>query len=218
MQAGGLPRESVRVERLDHLGVVASVSQDGGIMAMMDVRVPPHDHAEIATGEARAGLIVHGGGFAHRPWSLPPPFFAHHPLDRWCRPGVRADLCHRLTRGRSLEEVSSDGGALVLRERALAVWAQEGRAPRFNPLDPTRCARTGADRPARDEPARAMTPGAAKAHRPDLPPAVCELRVSQDGGGPVLRTRWDGHPSALEVLHERAQALRATVPHSPSPR
>ena len=60
MQSGGLPMDSVSVERLDHLGVVASVIKDLGIIAMIDARVPPHDQEEITTGEARAGMVVNG--------------------------------------------------------------------------------------------------------------------------------------------------------------
>ena len=52
--------ESVSVERLDHLGVVASVIKDLGITEMIDARVPPHDQEAITTGEAIAGMIVNG--------------------------------------------------------------------------------------------------------------------------------------------------------------
>ena len=60
MQSGGLPMESVSVERLDHLGVVASVIKDLGIIKMIDARLPHHDQEEITTGEAIAGMIVNG--------------------------------------------------------------------------------------------------------------------------------------------------------------
>ena len=52
--------EAVSVERLDHLGVVASVIKDLGLIEMIDARVPPHDQEEIPTGEAVAGMIVNG--------------------------------------------------------------------------------------------------------------------------------------------------------------
>jgi len=52
--------ESVRVERLDPLGVVASVIKDLGLIEMIDARLLPHNPEEITTGEAIAGMIVHG--------------------------------------------------------------------------------------------------------------------------------------------------------------
>jgi transposase len=164
--------ESVSVERLDHLGVVAAVIKDLGLIEMIDARVPPHDQEEITTGEAVAGMIVNGLGFANRPLSLTPQFFANTPLDLLFRPGVRANLFHRFQLGRSLDEVSSYGCDLLLSELALAVCAHEGMAPRFNHLDTTSFSLTGASMPDSDAHAIAMTYGSSKDHRPDLKQAV----------------------------------------------
>jgi transposase len=72
---------SVCVERLDHLGVVASVIKDLGIVEMVDARLGRHDQEEISTGEAVAGMILNGLGFSDRPLTLTPQFFANKPLD-----------------------------------------------------------------------------------------------------------------------------------------
>jgi transposase len=185
---------------------------------MIDARVPPHDQEEITTGEAVAGMIVNGLGFANRPMSLTPQFFANKPLDLLFRPGVRADLFHRFKLGRSLDEVSRYGCDLLLSELALAVCAQEGIAQRFNHLDTTSFSLTGDYIPDSDEHAIAITYGYSKDHRPDLKQAVLELMVSQDGGVPLLCKSWDGNTSDIEVFQERAQALIETLKNSPSPR
>ena len=164
--------ESISVERLDHLGVVAAVIKELGIIEMIDARVPPHDQEEITTGEAVAGMIVNGLGFDNRPLSLTPQFFANKPLDLLFRPGVRADLCNRFKLGHSLDEVSSYGCDLLLSELALAVCAHEGIEQRFNHLDTTRFSLTGDDIPDSDEHAIAMTYGYSKDHRPDVKQAV----------------------------------------------
>ncbi len=52
--------ESIRVERLDHLGVVASTIKDVGIIEMIDARLVQHDQEEITAGEAVAGMILNG--------------------------------------------------------------------------------------------------------------------------------------------------------------
>src|SRR5712691_1017078 len=150
--------------------------------------------------------------------SLPPQFFANKPLDRLLRPGVHADLFHRFTLGRRLDEVYTYGGDLLLSELALSVCAQAGIAQRFDHLDTPSVSLTGDDIPDSDEHAIAMTHGYAKDHRPDLQQAVGALLVSQDGGGPLLSKRWDGNTSDIEVLQARAQALMTTLKTSPSPR
>jgi len=139
---------------------------------MIDARLLPHNQEEITLGEAIAGMIVNGLGFANRPLSLTPQFFAHKPLDLLLRPGVRADMFNRFKLGRSLEEVYGYGCDLLWSELALAVCAHEGIAQRFNHLDTTSFALTGAYLPDSDEHALTMTPGYAKDHRPDLTQAV----------------------------------------------
>lgn len=209
---------SVSVERLDHLGVVASVIKDLGLIEMIDARLLPHPQEAITTGEAIAGMIVNGLGFANRPLSLTPQFFANKPLDLLFRPEVRADMFNRFKLGRSLDEVYSYGCDLLFSELALAVCAHEGIAQRFNHLDTTSFALTGVYMPDSDEHAIAITHGYSKDHRPDLKQVVLELMVSQDGGVPLVSKSWDGNTSDIEVFQERAQALIETLKNSPSPR
>src|SRR5207247_4037853 len=69
----------VTVERLDHLGIIAGVIKDVGIIEMIDARIVPDDQEDITTGEAVAGMILNGLGFSDRPLSLTPQFFANKP-------------------------------------------------------------------------------------------------------------------------------------------
>jgi len=45
---------SIKVERIDHLGIVAGVIQDLGIIEMIDSRIAPDEREEITTGQAIA--------------------------------------------------------------------------------------------------------------------------------------------------------------------
>src|SRR6266403_1457088 len=144
MQCGGVPVESVSVERLDHLGVVASVIKDLGIIEMLDARLRVHEQEEITTGEAVAGMILNGLGFSNRPLSLTPQFFANTPLDLLFHEGLHADLFNRFKLGRTLDEVSGYGCDLLFSELALAICTQEGIDLRFNHLDTTSFSLSGA--------------------------------------------------------------------------
>ena len=84
--------ESVHVERLDHLGLIASVIKDIDLIRMIDARLVPDEQEEITPGEAVAGMILNGLGFAHKPLTLTPQFFANKPLDLLFRAGVRAEM------------------------------------------------------------------------------------------------------------------------------
>src|SRR5437867_10907951 len=112
--------EQVRVERLDHLGLIASVMKDLGLIAMIDRRIVPDAQEEITPGEAVAGMILNGLGFANRPLSLTPQFFANKPLALLLREGVQAAMFHRCKLGRTLDEVHAYGCDLLCSELALA--------------------------------------------------------------------------------------------------
>jgi transposase len=163
---------SVHVERLAHLGLVACMIQDLGLIRRIDARLIPEAQEEITPGEAVAGMILNGLGCANRPLSLTPQFFTNKPLDLLCRPGVRAELFNRFQRGRTLDAVYAYGGDLLLSAVALAVCAQESLAPRFHHLDTTSFSRSGDSVPERDERAIPITHGSSKDQRPDLQQAV----------------------------------------------
>jgi transposase len=185
---------------------------------MIDARLVPDEQEEITPGEAVAGMILNGLGFAHRPLSLTPQFFTNKPLDLLFRPGVRAEMFNRFKLGRTLDEVQAYGYDLLLSELALAVCAQENIAQRFHHLDTTSFARRGAYAPESDEHVIRITHGYAKDHRPDLKQTVLELLVSQDGGVPLVRKSWDGNTSDTQIFKERAEALMAAFARSPTPR
>jgi len=208
----------VTVARLGHVGLIAEVIKDRGLIEMIDTRLVPDNQEEITPGEAVAGMLLNGLGFANRPLSLTPPFFANKPLDLLFREGICAEMCHRFQLGRRLEEVHAYGCDRLLSEIAVAVCAQEGIDLRFNHLDTTSFALTGAYVPDSDEQAMTITHGHAKDYRPDLKQAVLELMVSQDGGVPFVSKSWDGNTSDTVIFQERAAALLATFQRSPTPR
>src|SRR5262247_3454168 len=210
--------EQVRVERLDHLGLIASVIKDLGLIAMIDRRLVPDEQEVITPGEAVAGMILNGLGFANRPLSLTPQFFANKPLDLLFREGLDAEMFNRFKLGRTLDEAHAYGCNLLFEELARAVCAHEGIDQRFNHLDTTSFALTGDYIPDSDEHAIAITHGYSKDHRPDLKQAILELMISQDGGVPLISKSWDGNTSDIEVFQERVQALMTTFKTSPSPR
>src|SRR5919206_3118372 len=151
--------EQVRVERLDHLGLIASVIKDLGLIAMIDRRLVPDEQEVITPGEAVAGMILNGLGFANRPLSLTPQFFANKPLALLFRDGVQAEMFNRFKLGRTLDEVHAYGCDLLFEELALAVCAQEHIAQRFHHLDTTSFALSGAYIPESDEQAITITHG-----------------------------------------------------------
>jgi len=210
--------ESVQVERLDHLGVIAGVIKDLRIMELIDERIVPDDREEISTGEAIAGMILNGLGFSDRPLSLTPQFFESKPLEVLFRPGVLAEHFNRFKLGRSLDKVYSYGCDTLFGQLAVPVCRGEGVDLRFHSLDTTTFSLTGEYVPETDEQAISITHGYSKDHRSDLKQAVLEMIVSHDGGVPLVSQSWDGNTSDTEVFKERSAALIAQFEASQTPR
>lgn len=209
---------SVKVERIDHLGIVAGVIQDLGIIDMIDSRIVPDEREEITTGEAIAGMIINGLGFSDRPMSLTPQFFQGKALDILIREGVTPDMLNRFKLGRSLDEAFSYGCDLLFSEIALCVCKQEGIDLRFNSLDTTSFSLTGEYAPDSDEHTILVTHGYSKDHRPDLKQVIQELMVSQDGGVPFMSKSHDGNASDNDVFRERSAAILKEFAASEGPR
>jgi transposase len=167
---------------------------------MINARLIPAAQAMITPGEAVAGMILNGLGFAHRPLSLTPQFFARRPLDLWFREGVDAEMFNRFKLGRTHDAAYAYGCDLLFQALALAVCAHEGLDRRFNHLDTTSVALSGEYIPEGDEQAMTTTHGYSKDHRPDLTQAVLERMVSHDGGVPFVSTSWDGNTSDIQVF------------------
>ena len=73
-------------------------------MARSNARLVPDAQAVITPGEAIAGMILHGLGFANRPVSLTPQLFANNPRDLLLREGLGAAMWNRCQLGRTRDE------------------------------------------------------------------------------------------------------------------
>jgi len=209
---------TIKVERLDHLGVIASVIKDLGIIELIDSRLKPDGQEEVTTGEAVAAMIINGLGFSDRPLYLTPQFFENKPMELLFREGVGAEHFNRSKLGRSLDAIYSYGTDLLFSEIASAGCQQEHLALRFNSLDTSSFSLTGAYSSGTDEHAIKITYGHSKDHRPDLKQALLELMVSQDGGVPFFSKTWDGNTADTVIFKERAGALINEFKKTESPR
>ena len=189
--------EIIEVERLDHLGVVAGMIKDLNLIDIIDTRLGVDPGEEITTGEAVAGMILNGLGFANRPLTLMPRFFENKPLDLLFREGVEAKYFNRFKLGRALDKVHAFGCDLLFSE--IASRGSQAIDLRFRSLDTTTFSLTGDYLPESDKEAVTITQGYSKDHRPDLKQAVLELLVSQDGGIPLMSKTWDGNKNGHQL-------------------
>ena len=199
--------EEWRIERLDHLGIVAGIIDDLGIVNTIDARIGRSEREEISTGEAVKAMIINGLGFSDRPLSLTPQFYENKAIESLFRPGVSAEHFNRFKLGRAMDAIHKYGSELLFSEIALKACQQEKVDNRFNHLDTSSFSLTSKYLPHSDEHASQITHGYSKDHRPDLKQAVLEIMVSSDGGVPTLCKSWSGNSSDNKIFEERSRLL-----------
>ena len=92
----------MRVERLDHLGIVAGVCQEIGLAAYLDARAGP-SHQQVSVGMATVAMVLNGLGFSNRRLYLVPQCFATKPVEHLLGLGITAEQLHDDCLGRTLD-------------------------------------------------------------------------------------------------------------------
>jgi transposase len=95
-------------QRLDHLGIVAGLCQEIGLIEQVNACLGP-DHRKVSVGEAVQAMVLNGLGFTTRALYLTPEFFRNKPLDVLIGPGIEADDLNDDSLGRALDRLYEAG-------------------------------------------------------------------------------------------------------------
>jgi len=93
---------SFAVERVDHLGLVAGVCQEIGLVEYFD-GLDEQAHARVSLGQAVLAMVLNGLGFSNRRLYLIPQFFEHKPIERLIGPGITSEDLNDDCLGRALD-------------------------------------------------------------------------------------------------------------------
>src|SRR5438552_10394717 len=97
--------EQYRNERLDHLGIVAGVCREIGLVEWLDRQAGPKRNL-VSIGTAIMAMVLNGLGFSNRQMYLVPQFFANKPVEHLLGEGISADMLHDDCLGRTLDWIS----------------------------------------------------------------------------------------------------------------
>ena len=194
-------------ERLDHLGLVAGVIKDLGLVKLIDERIGTDCRENISTGESVAGMILNGLGFSSKPLSLTPRFFKNKSVSSLFREEVQAEDFNANKLSRSLDKIYDYGVEALFSELSAKACSKENVTTEYRSLDTTSISLTGEYDVDTDENTIEIKHGHSKDHRPDLKQLVHELVVSQDGGVPLMMKSWDGNASDNTIFMERTRFL-----------
>jgi hypothetical protein len=92
----------MRLDRLDHLGIVAGVCQEIGLAAYLDALAGPRQQ-QVSVWTASVAMILNGLGSSKRRLYLVSQFFATKPVEDLLGPGITAEQLHDDCLGRTLD-------------------------------------------------------------------------------------------------------------------
>src|SRR5579885_1498223 len=103
----GVYMSTFAVERLDHLGLVAGVCQEIGLVEYFD-GLDERVHARVTLGQAVQAMVLNGLGFSNRRLYLVPQFFEHKPVERLIGPGISPEDLNDDCLGRALDWLTAN--------------------------------------------------------------------------------------------------------------
>jgi transposase len=163
----------MRVERLDHLGIVAGICREIGLAEYLDAWAGPTQQ-QVSVGTATVAMILNGPAFSNRRLYLVSRFFAAKPVEHLLGPGATAERLHDDCQGRTLDWPYAHDPTTLFAGIAQQARQRFGIAARQVHVDTTSFAVSGEYAPERDDPDAAdaqtiaVTYGYSRDHRADL--------------------------------------------------
>ena len=203
--------ERYETHRIDHLGIVAGVCREIGLIEQVNGFVKASER-KVSCGQAVQALVLNALGFTSRALYLVPDYLKNRPVDILLGEGVGAADLNDDTLGRGLDDLYEAGVTEVfagVASRALQVYGIEHR---FVHLDSSSLHVHGkyevgeGEESDEDQQLITITEGYSKDHRPDLKQAVVTLITSQASSIPIWLETLDGNSSDRASFPKTVQA------------
>ena len=216
-----MPPVQYRSQVMDHLGLVAGMCKELGIVEHIDKRAPKlSDEWNISHGEAVIAMIINGLGFTGQSLHMFPQFFANKPLDKLIRGGIEPEHINDKVLGRALDVLFDLDVSKVYFELAIKV-AKHLKLPcdALN-LDGTGFhvdGRYNCDDEVSDEDLNCirLCKGYSRDHRPDLNQAILLLLTENRAGIPLFMKAASGNvtdkTSFKQVVNQHIKSFKAAL-------
>src|SRR5262245_59788450 len=178
----------MRVERVDHLGIVAGICREIELAEYLDAVAGPTQQ-QVSVGIATEAMILNGLGFSNRRLYLVSQFFATKPVEHLLGPGITAELLHDDCLGRTLDWLIAQDPTTLFAGIARQARQRFGLAARQIHVDTTSFSVSGEyaaeEGEETDEHVIAVTYGYSRDHRADLKQWMLALATTRQGDVPL---------------------------------
>lgn len=207
----------IKVQDIDHLGIVAGIIDEAGLVDEIDRRMGTHPQEHVSCGQAVKAMILNGLGFLSAPLYLFEEFFAGKATEHLLGPGIKPEHLNDDRLGRVLDKLFDTG----LTELFVSVAARA--AERFDLPEPTSLHldatsfhlhgryETDDDDDGREPEEILITHGYSRDRRPELKQFVVDLMSTGKSAVPLFFRVADGNEADQAVFAELIKEFRARL-------
>jgi transposase len=215
----------MQIKNLDHLGLVAGVIDELGLVELTDKRIEPHSLEHVSAGQVVKAMILNALGFLSAPLYLFSEFFESKAVSHLLGEGVEARHLNDDRLGRVLDELYAEGTTSFFLQVALQAVERFGIDIQQRHLDATsisvegkyeRCSKgkseVGLESAPPGETSAEPSPirlcrGYSRDHRPDLKQFLMTLVCAADGGVPLWLQLASGNEQDTQQFAEVLKAF-----------
>ena len=219
---------SIEVTNLDHLGIVAGLVDEMGLVEQINELVVEQPGEKVSPGHAVKAMILNGLGLFSSPLYLFPKFFEGKPTQHLIGEGIQAEHLNDVRLGRVLDKLYVTGLEEIFLSIALKAIKQFSVSVESVHLDSTSLSVEGEYQnnsteeinvEVASEEGKKLNPpqkiqityGYSRDKRPDLKQFMVDLICSGDGDVPVFLRTGSGNESDQKVFPEIFKQFRNQV-------
>ena len=209
-------RSSVFTQNLDHLGLVAGIIKQLGIVERVDELLGANSRATkfVSVGECVAAMILNGLGFTNQALYLVSHFFSNKPVDRLLGDHLKGEYFNDDALSASLDQIAAADPTQFFANIAFPIATNRKYRRLAARLDSTTFSLEGAYDAFGGSPEEApqiisVTHGHSKQHRPDLKQITLSMVNTGPGAIPIWSEPLSGNASDKKTFHETIARVRA---------
>lgn len=107
------PQSEVDVQDIDHLGIIAGIIDDIGILEIIDRELGNHPQEKVSGGQVVKAMILNCMGFLTSPLYLFSEFFTGKATEHLIGSGVKAEYLNESRLGRVMDQLYEYGITLI---------------------------------------------------------------------------------------------------------
>jgi transposase len=107
------PEIQIDVQDIDHLGIIAGIIDEIGIVEIIDKELGTHSQEKVSAGQVVKAMIINCMGFLTAPLYLFSEFFRGKATEHLMGKGIKAEYLNDSRLGRVLEQLYEYGVSLL---------------------------------------------------------------------------------------------------------